>query len=283
MNENKPSMEYPFHLEVYNKFPQVSVMIHIHSPAFVALSLLAKENPKLIEVSRKFKLGYAEYAMPGSDLLGSNICETIQKGYVSIIMQNHGFLAVGKNISKVLDHIRELYHSIVAYLNIKHLYEEFSIRGRFELNKQENISFYKKRIRHYLSIAKDSKIIYHQENGFIYAAVQLSSLTRIPRSEFSTHIIPESYLLLKNPLIINDQFCINDFKGYQKLFKQEEEVILFNEGWSVFKAKSLYEMYDKMEVLDFTAKVISLAREAGEVELLSNEQIIELEGRFFKQ
>ena len=57
-------------------------------------------------------------------------------------------------------------------------------------------------------------------------------------------------------------------------------VILNRNGDVQIKGKSLYQCYDKLEVLSFTLEVLEIARSMGDLNYLSNTQISELNKKF---
>ena len=83
--------------------------------------------------------------------------------------------------------------------------------------------------------------------------------------ELNTAIIPESHIIL-NDLTFDDS--------------QMSSVILNRNGDVQIKGKSLYQCYDKLEVLSFTLEVLEIARSMGDLNYLSNTQISELNKKF---
>ncbi|MGN1095031.1 MAG: class II aldolase/adducin family protein, partial [Eubacteriales bacterium] len=73
---HRPSVEYPFHLGVYKRRPDLGAVLHAHPPALVAFSLLRKIPDTSIIPDAKLLCGdvsIAAYACPGSAKLGENI------------------------------------------------------------------------------------------------------------------------------------------------------------------------------------------------------------------
>jgi len=277
---NKPSMEYPFHLTIYKKFPNVKTVVHIHPLVFVALSLLPKNDPELRKISEKFNLGYADYAIPGSNLLGSNICEAFENNVELVLMQNHGMIAIGGELNEVINRTVELNNAIIKHFNLGSVLDEFLLTSDFSLDPENTPHFYEERAKHFLSVKNKVKFIEDNDWGFFYAAVQLQSSKRLSLSTFSTQIIPESYLILKNPMIKDEKYDPSKINEYLILFNEQVKVLVFLEGWALISGTSPYNLYDKMEVLDFTAKVILIAQKIGKIHFLSDAQIEELKEKF---
>lgn len=258
MNSNKPSMEFPFHQSIYKSNPEVQAVCHLHSPVLVALSLLNPDE-KLFSVLDEFNLGYAEYAIPGSAKLGQNICKALSKNPALVIMQNHGVIAIGSTIGEAADKIRKLSHQIQRFFEIEDSFLNSLSDQNFDFVNDDSIEFYKNRAKHFLGLLDNEIEIFEDKQSKIYrASLKLNSLKKLQELDvdFDCEIIPESYLLLHEMTSI------------------KERGQLFVEG------QSLFNLYDRMEVFDFTAKVRLLTHRMGDINLLSNAQIQELEKKF---
>ncbi|MCD2422428.1 class II aldolase/adducin family protein [Niabella pedocola] len=99
---HKPSSEYPFHRAIYKRRPDIKSVIHAHPPGIVAFSIVRKvpDTRVLPQVhARCGSIGYAAYAMPGTEALGENIADEFAKGVSVVIMENHGTVIGGADIS----------------------------------------------------------------------------------------------------------------------------------------------------------------------------------------
>lgn len=274
----KPSMEYPFHLAIYNEFPETSTILHFHPPVFVALSLLSPDDPKLSEGLNKFKVGYARYKIPGSNELGEEICNAIKKGFEFVLMQNHGMLAVGKNLDELCKKIISLNNSLIEFFNLEKLDKVFTSKSIFKDQLEVTSQFYEKRAKCFLSLESEVNFKFDEPQNMFYTCVQLNSLKQLGADQFKSSIIPESFLLLRNTKYQNHPIGAEGVKKY--LQNHESDIFLFPEGWAMVKGASLYNLYDKLEVLDFTAKVWLYVMEMGSCQLLTLTQIRALELRF---
>ena len=102
IGNQKPSSEYPFHLAIYKARPDIKAIIHAHPPALVAFSIVRKTPNTNILPQLKLlcgEIGYAPYAIPGSAELGENIADQFRQGVTAVIMENHGTVIGGVNIS----------------------------------------------------------------------------------------------------------------------------------------------------------------------------------------
>ena len=98
---HKPSVELPFHKEIYRVRPDLRAIVHAHPPTLVAFSLARKLpnthlSPTASEVCGEVTM--AKYDVPGSEQLGRNIAEEFAKGYNSVLLENHGVVCGGKNL-----------------------------------------------------------------------------------------------------------------------------------------------------------------------------------------
>jgi len=101
VGRHKPSSEYPFHLSVYEKRPDIGAVLHAHSPALVAFSIARKlPDINLIPTARLIcgDITMAPYALPGSQHLGDNISAELGKGYNVVVLENHGVVIGAKDI-----------------------------------------------------------------------------------------------------------------------------------------------------------------------------------------
>ncbi len=98
---HKPSVELPFHKEIYRVRPDLRAIVHAHPPTLVAFSLARKlPNTHLIPTASEVcgEVTMAKYDVPGSEQLGKNIAEEFAKGYNSVLLENHGVVCGGKDL-----------------------------------------------------------------------------------------------------------------------------------------------------------------------------------------
>lgn len=98
---HKPSSEFPFHKAIYECRPEIKAVIHAHPPALVSLSIVRQiPNTNIIPQAKYIcgEIGYADYALPGSDELGEVIAEEFNKGFNAVIMENHGTVVGGTDM-----------------------------------------------------------------------------------------------------------------------------------------------------------------------------------------
>lgn len=96
-----PSSEFPFHQAIYDADPEIRAIVHAHPVALVAFSICQQTpNTRLFHQAHSVcgKIGFAPYACPGSEQLGSNIAESFKNGCDSVILENHGVVVGGDSL-----------------------------------------------------------------------------------------------------------------------------------------------------------------------------------------
>lgn len=101
---HKPSSEYPFHKALYKMRPGLHSVIHAHPPGLVTFSITHKvPDTSIIPQAHGVcgPVGFAPYALPGSELLGEKIAGEFAKNpeYKAVIMENHGVVLMGEDIA----------------------------------------------------------------------------------------------------------------------------------------------------------------------------------------
>ena len=90
---HRPSSEFPFHKAIYKIRPDIRSVVHAHPVALVAFSICgATPDTRLFHQAHSVcgKVGFAPYALPGSEELGSRIADSFAEGCDSVILENHG-------------------------------------------------------------------------------------------------------------------------------------------------------------------------------------------------
>jgi len=101
VGKHKPSSEYPFHKAIYHIRPDIKAVVHAHPPALVAFSIAHTiPDTNVIPQAKHVcgPIGYATYALPGSDDLGESIARVFREGYNGCIMENHGTVVGGSDL-----------------------------------------------------------------------------------------------------------------------------------------------------------------------------------------
>lgn len=106
-----PSSEYPFHRAIYARRPDLRAIVHAHPPATVAFSI-ARQVPdtRIIPQANRVcgPVGYAPYALPGSEQLGAHIAEVFAQGYNVVLLENHGLATGGETLLEAFQRLETL-------------------------------------------------------------------------------------------------------------------------------------------------------------------------------
>lgn len=111
VGRHKPSSEFPFHKAIYEARTDLRAIIHAHPPALVSFSIIRTIPQTNIFLQARHvcgEVGYAPYRLPGSKALGSVIAEEFAKGYSSVIMENHGTVVGGEDLSDAFQRFETL-------------------------------------------------------------------------------------------------------------------------------------------------------------------------------
>lgn len=101
-----PSSEFPFHEAIYDARPDIRAIVHAHPVALVAFSICQTvPNTRLFHQTHSVsgKVGFAPYACPGSQQLGSNIATTFAMGCDSVILENHGVVVGAESLTRAFE------------------------------------------------------------------------------------------------------------------------------------------------------------------------------------
>lgn len=111
IGNHKPSSEFPFHKAIYESRPDIKSVIHAHPPALVSFSIVRQiPNTNIISQAKHIcgPIGYAKYRLPGSNDLGDVIADEFKKGFKAVIMENHGIVLGGSNLTDAFERFEAL-------------------------------------------------------------------------------------------------------------------------------------------------------------------------------
>jgi len=99
---HKPSSEFPFHRQIYEARPDLGAIVHAHPVALVAFSICGKvPDTRLFCKAHAVcgDVGFAPYALPGSELLGDRIAAVFAAGHDCVMLENHGVVVGGEDFA----------------------------------------------------------------------------------------------------------------------------------------------------------------------------------------
>lgn len=109
----RPSSETNLHTEVYRRRPDVQAVIHAHPPTAVAFTLVGASLAGCVIPEVVLTMGAiptVPYATPGTGE-ASLVIEGHIYDYDALVLDRHGSLTVGKNLTKAYHHLEKLEHA----------------------------------------------------------------------------------------------------------------------------------------------------------------------------
>ncbi len=107
----RPSLELVFHRAIYEARPDAGAVIHAHPPALVAFSIAhAVPDTRVLPQARFIcgVVGYAPYALPGSEALARNIARILAGGHDMAIMENHAVVCLAADLPEACGRLETL-------------------------------------------------------------------------------------------------------------------------------------------------------------------------------
>lgn len=98
----KPSTETPLHTTLYRLRPDIGAIVHTHSLYASAFAAARKPIPPILEETAQViggEIPVADYALPGSKVLGDNAAMALGKGK-AVLLANHGVIGVGSDLDE---------------------------------------------------------------------------------------------------------------------------------------------------------------------------------------
>lgn len=213
---HRPSSEYPFHKAIYEARPDLGAIVHAHPTALVAYSIVRRVPPTRI-IPPAYHLcrnvGFAPYALPGSDRLGANIAETFAGGSDSVILENHGVVCGGGDLLEAFSRFETL--EFCGRLAIKG-----HRLGRLRELEPEQVELRNHR-RHYLpefdpvEVSSEEKALRRHIGAIVRRAYQHQLMTS-SEGVVSARLDDESFLITPT--------------GMDRLLVEAEDIVLIRKG-----------------------------------------------------
>ncbi len=356
---HRPSVELPLHLQIYAIRPDLRAVLHAHPPTLIAFSLV-RRVPDIRLVPDVMKIcgdvGVAEYAVPGSELLGRNIARRFEEGYNTVLMENHGCVIGASDLFSAFMAFETLDFSgrleidalklgkprpltaeqLAAYARprdtamdefiprvassaeraarrdmcrfIHRSYDQrlfTSTQGTYSqrLEGDEFLITPYNRDRKYLQpedlvlirggmcqagmtpsrSVKLHQAVYdaHPDIGSVLIAHAPSIMAfAVTDTPFDSRLIPESYISLRNVKKLPFLSSTADVRGTAAAFSARTPVVIIQNECVVVTGKDLLNAFDRLEVLEFSARAVIAAREIGPVVQIDDAQVGEIEVAF---
>lgn len=121
-----PSSELPFHRAIYSARPGVNAIVHAHSSGLQAFSVVGKiPDTRICREIRELcgPGGFANYALPGSEVLGQEIARVFAEGHNCVILENHAVVVGGRTMREAFERFEMFEFTAQAILRAQGLGE----------------------------------------------------------------------------------------------------------------------------------------------------------------
>ena len=119
LGAKKASIESSMHAAVYERRPDVSVIIHTHQPYASALALMERPIPALFDEQVRYlgrSVELVPYAPSGTSFLKKGVAQRIASGANAYILENHGVLVLGGDAEQAVHNMALLEKVALDYL-----------------------------------------------------------------------------------------------------------------------------------------------------------------------
>ncbi len=102
----------------------------------------------------------------------------------------------------------------------------------------------------------------------------------VTNTEFDARLIPESYIMLKQVQRLPYGANLIDHKQVVGAISMKNPVVIIENDCAVIAGSGLLNVFDRLEVLEYSAKSVLAARQLGELHTISPEEVKEIEVAF---
>lgn len=111
IGKHPASSEFPFHKAIYEAGSDIQAIVHAHPVALVAFSI-ARQVPNTLLFRQAYdvcgEVGFAPYALPGSQRLGELIAKSFAEGNRCVVLENHGVVVAGTSLQHAFQRFETL-------------------------------------------------------------------------------------------------------------------------------------------------------------------------------
>lgn len=240
---HRPSVEYPFHLGIYKKRPDLGAVLHAHPTALVAFSLLRKiPNTSIIPDAKLLcgKISIASYACPGSEKLGENISAEFEKGIDTVLLENHGVVVGAKDLFTAFMNFETLDYLARLEINAGTLGGEIhTISDKhmeiFKLRTSPMLDFFHPKVRtsEEQAVRRDmcalikrayGEQLFTSEQGTFSCKLSDGSFVITPAGQDRAYIEPEDLVLIKDGKCEAGKTPSRSVLFHMDMYEQHEDV-----------------------------------------------------------
>lgn len=345
-----PSMELPFHSNIYKERSDIRAVVHAHAPAVVAYATarqVPNSNIASCYADILGDIGDSVYDIPGSLGLGEIVKSEFVSGYNCVMMHNHGATVGGATLEDAFVKYETLNNCCDAIINARILGKvclpsggsDYAVNAELGIGgasaeenaiKEDMVSFLKRSYYQKLVATGYGTLAYKLPNGDILfnpdnigrdkiqaheiakysnGAVVGSSCSEIKymgmikaifnsvpeavtcfvsmpnaimgfavsHTFFDSKLIPESYIMLKE--VTQLPYGISSEDVAKKMNTSKPVAIIDNEC-AVTIGKNIVKAFDRMEVLDFSARSVISAINIANITPINDEQTADIDRTF---
>lgn len=342
-----PSMELPFHSNIYRECNDVKAIVHAHAPAAVAYACMqVAPNSSCARVysDKLGEIASSKYALPGSLKLGGIVMQGFKDGYRSVMMDNHGATVGGGSMQQALAMYETLDYLCRSLFNAqilggaKYIKEQIPLKSStYEVKsldsdlakRQEVVDFIKRAYKGSLvgsgwgtlAIRDGSGILFNADcdspldisaedivkyqDGALSADkpckcldLILRVLDKTPEAQsifvsmpsavmgfavanvpFDARLIPESYIMLKDVKRL-PYTAIGDYDLIADALTTKCPVVIIDNECIITIGKNTTKAFDRLEVCDYSARSVILAKSVANITPIDDEQVKEIDDNF---
>jgi L-fuculose-phosphate aldolase len=212
---HEPSSELPFHKAIYEARPDIKAVVHAHPPALVSFAITRKiPDTRIVPKAREMcgAVGYAEYALPGSQKLGEVIANVFKQNKNTVLMENHGIVTVGNSLMHAFQRLETL--DFCARLTLK-----ANILGGVKVLNDDDLKLSQREITH-----KDYEFTSHSS---IEKEIRKNIISLIHRS-YSQNLVTSMEGTF-SARVKGSSFVITPW-GMDRKYLSEDDLVLIEEN-----------------------------------------------------
>ncbi|MDE5991230.1 MAG: class II aldolase/adducin family protein [Clostridia bacterium] len=140
IGKHAPSMELPFHSNIYRTCKDVKAIVHAHAPAVVAyacMRIIPDSSCARVYEEKLGKIADSRYALPGSLKLGDIVMSKFEEGARTVMMDNHGATVGASDMRSALAKYETLDQLCSTLFNARALGGAVIPKQKTELEKSE--------------------------------------------------------------------------------------------------------------------------------------------------
>lgn len=343
-----PSMELPFHSNIYRECKDIKAIVHAHAPAAVAyacMNVSPDSSCARVYEDALGKIVGSKYALPGSLKLGDIVMQGFKDGYRTVMMDNHGATVGAKDMQsalamyETLDYLcRSLFHAQTLG-GAKYIKNKIPLKiteypiGNIDSGNQEKrrelVAFLKRAYRGQLvgsgwgTLAirdgegilfnadcdspldvsegdivryQDGKVTADKPCKYLDLIIKIFEKTpqaqslfvsmpaavmgfAIANVEFDARLIPESYIMLKDVKRL-PYSAIGDYDVIADTLTTACPVTIIDNEGIIAIGKNTLKAFDRLEVCDYSARSVLLAKSVADIKPINEEQVQEINDNF---